>query len=195
MRLSRENKKTGHSKGLVVAILTFAVGVALTLLWLTLHFRPAVTQRAPEVPLTVKKKETPLPAGWKNLEVKNSFTLSVPQDMKPAELIVDSPYYREAYNNRELYVAIVYGEYAPCNTPRFLLERPTYQESVIDIAGKKARLGTDSLYQPEAINARLCFLNADQEGMQLNVAAFCKDEHALETAKQIFTSIRFTDNK
>jgi hypothetical protein len=161
-----------------------------------MHFRPTVTRSASEAHVTVTNEETPLPAGWKKLVVKNRVTLSVPPDMKPAELIGDSPKYREAYNNQELYLTIVYGEFAPCDTPRFLLERTTtYHESVIEVDGKQARLGVDSFYQPEFTNARLCFLNADDSGMQLNVAAVCKNDQALQTAQQIFTSIRFIANK
>jgi hypothetical protein len=183
------------SNGFLVAMLTFTVGVAITLAWLTMYRQPTVTQKATDAPITLINEEPPLPTGWKNLVVKNRVTLNIPQDMKPAELIGDSPNYREAYNNREIYLAVMYGEFIPCDTPHFLLESPRYHESVIEIDGKKARLGVDSFYRPEFVNARLCFLDADDSGMQLNIAASCKHEQALQNARRIFTSIRFTDTK
>lgn len=180
---------------LSVALATFTAGVAVTVLWVAPHFRSASTPSPVEVSRSLKNEDTPLPDGWKELEVKDRVVLWLPQDMKPAKLIGDSLNYREAYNNRDIYLAVVYGEPTPCDTPSFLLERPTYSESVVDINGRKAKLGIDDFYRPKFISARLCFLGADDRAMQLGAVAYCKDDSALKAVRQIFTSIKFKATK
>lgn len=180
---------------LFVALATFTAGVAVTVLWVAPHFRSASTPSPREVSHTLINEDLPLPDGWKKQEVKDRVVLWLPQDMKPAKLIGDSLNYREAYNNQDIYFAVVYGEPAPCDTPNFLLERPTYSESVVDIDGRKAKLGIDGFNRPKFISANLCFLDADNYAMQLGAVAYCKDDSALKTARQIFTSIKFKANK
>lgn len=187
---------------LTVALLIVALGVIAILVLAAPRFQ---TSSAPTV-LTVsdasKKVEISLPDGWKKLEVKNKVFLNVPQDMKPSRLIGDSFAYREAYSNKTLEITIVYGEvlprlkasdrpFDPCETPRSLLEQPTYQESLIDINGRKAKLGINRRYEPEYILADVCFVNVPEE--QLIVSAHCKDATALQTANEIFKSIKFVN--
>jgi len=180
---------------LVIALLTFATGVALTLLWVASRFRPVITPRVPEASDTSKSGEVSLPEGWKTLEIKGAVVLQVPSDMEPSRLIGDSPSHREAYSNKDINITIVYGDPDPCVTPPFLLERTSYHEFVVDIYGKKAKLGIDRFYQPEHIRVHLCFLNLDDKGMQLRALVFCKDERALEITQMIFNSIRFKDTR
>lgn len=178
-----------------VALATFTAGVAATVLWVASHYRSTDTPRPVEVSHTLKNEEVPLPDGWKELEVKERVVLWLPQDMKPAPLIGDSLNHREAYNNQDIYFAVVYGEPTPCDTPSFLLERSSYSESVVDINGRKAKLGIDGFYRPKFISARLCFLDADEHAMQLGAMAYCKDDSALKVVRRIFTSIKFKSNQ
>jgi hypothetical protein len=155
---------------------------------------------------TVRFKE---PIGeWKILDVKNKVTIRVPPDMQPSELIGDSFAYREAYRNRNIEITIAYDArhppvrpdqtgdlFDPCETQKSLREEPTYDESVVDIDGRKAKLRIDRYHKPKFILANVCFLNPPDPSEQLIVLAHCKDEHALETAQQIFNSIRFKDSK
>jgi|SRR5215204_818044 len=182
---------TRLSSRLVVALLTFMIGVAVTLLWIAPRLREASTPRVSIDPVTPERAEVSFPEGWKRIEVQDSLTMWLPPDMKPAELIGDSPGHREAYNNRELNLTIVYGGSLPCDTPRVLLESPTYHESVIEIAGKKAKIGVERRHKSEYMTAQLCFLDSDGQGKRLNLAAICKDDRALDTAHRIFTSIKF----
>ena len=186
----------------LVALLTFTLGVSATLLWVVSHFQSVSTQSAENISDTLKTENIPLPDGWKKLEIKNKVSMHVPEAMKPSRLIGDSFAYREAYNNQEIYITIVYGVIMPrrnerdrpfdaCDTPASLLEEPTYHESVIDIDGRKANLSIDRHVQPKYNIAHVCF-HPDDEGVQLIVVANCRDERALETAQQIFTSIRFS---
>ncbi len=197
-----------HSTGLLVALFTFTTGVAVTMLWVVPHFRTGKTQSALRVSDALKHDEISLPDGWKNLEIKNKVFLRLPQDMEPTELPGDSFRYREAYSNRHIHITIVGDVLVPesddklrkrrvysCDTPDYLLVRPTYHESVIEIDGRKAKLGIDRNQVPEGIIARLCFPTADDNAFELLVAANCKDDRALETAQQIFASIRFKDNR
>ena len=125
--------------------------------------------------------------------------------MQSGELIGDSFAHREAYRNRDVNVTIAYGATRPvgpnqdgqrttsCVTPQYLLEESTYHESVVEIDGKKAKLGINRHNQPEFILASLCFLNLADDSQPLVLLAQCKDDGALEVAQQIFKSIRFID--
>lgn len=190
---------------LVIALLTFTVGVVTTLLWVVPHFRLAHAPNSPEVIETSKREKLSLPEGWRELEIKNSVTLQVPQDMQPAGLPGDALAYREAYKNQEIYVAIVYGEIFPrrnehdrpnnaCDTPPSLANDPAYQESFIDIEGRRAKFIIDEHLRPTPIVTSVCF-PPDDSSVQLNVAAYCKDDHAVQIARQMFASIRFRGNK
>ena len=183
------------STRLFVSLVTFTAGVAVTLLWVVPRFQSVHSPSALKGYDTLKDEEVSVPDGWKKLEIKNKVAMRLPQDMKPTKLIGDSFNYREAYNNQDTHLTIVYGEPTPCDTPRFLLERPSYSESVIDIDGRKAKLSIDGFYRPKFIIARLCFLDTDDHAMQLGAVAYCKDDRALETAQKIFTSIKFKANK
>ena len=110
--------------------------------------------------------------------------MRLPQDMKPTKLIGDSFAYREAYNNQEIYIAIAYGEVLPrrnerdrlfnaCDTLPSILKDRTYHESVIDIAGRKAKFVIDDHLRPESIATNVCF-PPDDKGVQLIVAAYCR---------------------
>jgi hypothetical protein len=126
--------------------------------------------------------------------------------MKPSELIGDSFAYREAYRNHNIDITISYGsahpprpnqrseQIDPCVTTPNLLQESAYHESVLDIAGKKAKLSINRHYQPEFIMAKLCFLNPEDKSHQLILWAQCKDDAALNTAQQIFNSIIFKDH-
>ena len=126
--------------------------------------------------------------------------MGLPQNMKPAQILGDSFAYREAYRNREIYITIVYGEMSPnrderglpfdgCDTPAWLLKESTYRESVINIDGRNAKLSIDRDPQSD-IGVRLCF-PPDEKGVQFILSADCRNERAVQTARQIFSSVRF----
>ena len=181
------------STRLAVALVTFTAGVAVTLIWVSNHFRSVNPPRVLEASDTRRDEEKFSLEGWKEVEVKSKLTLELPQDMLATELIGDSDSYREAYSNKDINITIVYGEHPSCETARHLRERPTYHESNVDIDGRKAKLGIDRYNQPEPISARLCFLDPDAGGRKLSMLAFCKDDRALKTVERIFASIKFRD--
>jgi hypothetical protein len=78
----------------------------------------------------------------------------------------------------------------PCEPPEIVNKGPAYSESVIEIDGRQAKLGITHTID-RGIGATLCFPNADDSVFDLLFAAHCEDEHALATAQQIFSSIRF----
>jgi hypothetical protein len=152
-----------------------------------------------------KDKEISLPEGWKMIEIKDKVTLGLPPDMKPAKLIGDSHAYGEAYSNREIYLTIGYGEFRPrryehdppldaCDTRAIYLNDPAHRESDVEINGRKAKLAITHRFNPENMVASVCF-PPDDKGIQLIVAAFGKDNRALQIAQQIFTSVKFKDNR
>jgi len=188
----------------LVALLTFAIGVIVVLLWVVPRSRTVNIPPAPMVSDTLRDEEISLPEGWMRLDIRGKVTMGVPQDMEPTEPEGDSIAYREAYRNQEIDIVIVYGEIVPRRNEgdrpfdacisRSPIERPTRRESIIDIDGRRAKLSIDRTYQPEFTTARVCFPPNDQ-GIQLIVVVDCKNDRALETAQQIFTSIRFKDNR
>jgi len=125
--------------------------------------------------------------------------------MDPEKPEGDSYVYREAYRNRDIFIVIGYGEIVtrrnegdrplnPCATPRFLLEQPTHHESMVEIDGRTAKSWIDRSNQTEFTTARICFPPDDRD-VVLIVGAEYKDDRAFEIAQQIFTSIRFQENR
>jgi hypothetical protein len=150
-----------------------------------------------------QKREARINAEWKRLNIKGAVALQIPQDMAAAELFGDSFAYREAYRNRDIYLTIVYGEISPrhhdqglsydaCDRPAWIRNQHSYQESVIEVAGTKAKLAIDRHLEPKQVIADLCF-PPDSERNQLILVAYCTDERAVATARQIFSSVSFID--
>ncbi len=191
----------------VVALLTFTTGVVIALLWVAFHFRSVNTPSILEVSKITKNEEVFVPEGWKKLEVackvisqrklvvKDEITLQVPPGMEPRKPSGDSPSYREAYSNGDIYITIVYSESDSCATSPYFLAQSTYHESLTDIGGRKVKLGIAPYFQPKNSMASVCFLTTNDSAMQLRVSVFCKDERALETAQLILKSIRFKDTR
>jgi len=169
-----------------------------------LTFAGSVNSSAPSKLTHIQQqREASLHAGWRKLDIKGRVTMRVPKDMKSAELLGDAFAHREAYRNKKIYMTIVYGEISPnrdkrglpfdaCDTSHLTEDQTTYEESVMDVAGRKAKLGIDSHLRSEYVIASLC-MPPNEKGVQLIVVAYCKDDHAVDTARQIFTSVRFKE--
>ena len=188
---------------LPMVLLIATLGLTATTLCVRRYFRTGHALNTLTGSDTFQDQEMSLPDGWGRVEIKSEVAMLLPQDMKPSKLIGDSPAYREAYSNRVINITIVYGEAIPlrrnqsdsrfdqCDTPRFLLDEPTYRESVIDIGGRKAKLGINRYHQPDYIIADVCFPKADENTTPLRVIADCRGEPGLVVAQQIFASIKF----
>lgn len=186
-----------------MAVITFAIGVALTILWVV----PSV--RIEKIPAEVAasnlptQQQTVLPDGWRRLEFDNKVFIMLPPDLQSKEPFGDSRRYREVYANKQLHLEI-FGHVMilvpndelrkrrafPCERPETVQKDPAYSESVIEIDGRRAKLGITHT-SDRGIGATLCFPNADDSVFDLLFAAHCEDEQALATARQIFSSIRF----
>lgn len=105
------------STRLAVALVTFTAGVAVTLIWVSNHFRSVNPPRVLEASDTRRDEEKFSLEGWKEVEVKSKLTLELPQDMLATELIGDSDSYREAYSNKDINITIVYGEHPSSRPP------------------------------------------------------------------------------
>lgn len=191
----------------LVGLLTFTVGVIAAVLWVFPHLRTVNNQRAPVVSDTSRDEELSLPEGWRRLEIRGKIIMDLPQDMKP-ELggVGETSFaYYEAYRNQEILIGIGLGEIFPrrltgdrpvdaCETPRSLTEQPTYRESMTEIDGRMVKFWLHRSNQTESTTARICFPPKNRDDL-LIVTAQYKNDRALETAQQIFTSIRFNDNR
>jgi len=147
--------------------------------------------------------------GWKQISIGDQVTFRVPPDMEssPQELPGDSVFHREAYRNHDIDMIIISTLLVPnlpeglrkervysCDTPRYLVGRSSYQETIVEINGRKAKVGIDpNRNSSGSMVARVCFPNSSDDGFDMIVEAGCKNESALATARQIFTSIRFKE--
>lgn len=198
---------TKPSIRLLVLPVISAIGITVMLLWTARPFETVSTAGTLKASHALRNQQVAVPADWKQLDIKNRITIRLPPDMKPSELIGDSFAYREAYKNRDIGITIAYGAvrpsrpnqkgdlFEPCETRPPRLEESTYHESVIEIDGRRAKLRIDRHHQPEFILADVCFLNPPDRSEQVIVMAFCKNDNALQTAQQVFNSIRFKDGK
>lgn len=173
----------------------------VTLLWFAPH-RAAVSTSKALSPSGISTNQELLD-GWRKLEIKDKIAMMLPPDMKSITPIDDSYSYREAYSNRQIDLTIVYGEaivalrdnqshflLPSCETPR-LPDKSSYEESFIEIDGRKAKLSIDRSHETEFIGTDVCFAKTADNEVPLRVTAYCKDEGALKTAHRIFSSIRF----
>jgi len=205
MPMRTRSKK--HLGRLRIAVLACTTVAAVTALWAVPRLRTPADQNSLEKSAKLRHQETSLPQGWKTLDIKNKVTLIMPPDMQRVELIGDSLRYREAYANRDIHLTIAYADpldpqseeklrrfrMYSCDTPKFLLHRSTYEESVSDIGGRKVKLGIDHNLSLDSTFASACFPSTDDRAFELYLTANCRGDSAVEIAKQIFSSIRFKE--
>ena len=186
-----------------VAMTTFAIGVALTTLWVVPRF--AREQRPPRVAVAnpPQQQELVVPAGWRQLEFNKQVLMMLPPDMRSVELVADFLRHTEGYSNGPIHLTITGDFELPefrdksrneriftCNPAATLANVPTDTESLIHVDGRQAKLAIAHTVDG-GISASLCFPNADDTLYELLLVASCKDEKALTAARQIFSSIRF----
>jgi hypothetical protein len=185
-----------------VAVITFAIGVALTTIWVVPRF---ATEQHPPVAIAhpAQQQEIVVPPGWRQLDFNNNVLMMLPPDMRAVDLVADFLRYTEGYSNGSLHLTII-GDVQLAEFERKLRDKkiftrappetsqnePTYTESLIQVDGRQPKLAIAHT-RDRGIAANLCFSNADDSAFDLLVSANCKDEQALATARQIFSSIRF----
>ena len=165
------------SIGLLVAVATFAVGVAVTMRWVVPRLSTNVPSLSPEQgPANLNSSalsEITIPSGWQKLDF-DKITLMLPPDMKPAAILGDSARHIKAYSNAEIHVTVI-GDVIfteskdglrkrldnSCDGPAIITKHPTYSESVIQIDGRQAKLGVARGKEFDGIVARVCFPGAD----------------------------------
>lgn len=187
-----------------IGAITFGMGVVLTTWWVAPFDRMKKTPGqgiAPNLPTT--QQQIVIPDDWRRLEFDNKIFVMLPPDLQSKEPFGDSLRYREVYANKQLHLEI-YGHVLilapndelrkkkafPCERPDNVQKGSAYSESDIEIDGRRAKLEITHTTD-RGIGATLCFPNADDSVFDLLFAVNCKDEQALATARQIFSSIRF----
>jgi hypothetical protein len=128
------------------------------------------------------------PLGWQRIDITDKATLYLPADMKAAQSLDESAGYTRIFSNASIRVTISYGQSA-CGLSDSHENLPSYKRSTLQVSGKTAELAIDSFLEPKLTIAYLCFPRLDSSD-QLRLAAMCKGKAAMETAKQIFTSVR-----
>lgn len=184
----------------LVALGTFSVSVALTMLWIV----PKVTQvTTPPSNVTSTVDAPQLQDGWKLLKLRDGVSLTVPQDMEAIEPFGDAIRYREAYRNKEFSLTIAQDLLTPnvgngldtqllfsCEADHSAANNPASEESAIEIDKRNAHMRITRFSRGGPIFATLCFPRENLK-TPLLVAAICKDENAWETAQLVFRSVTF----
>ena len=186
-----------------VAVTTFAIGVALTLLCVV--HRSEIAKPPAEVAISNRPQqlEMVLPDGWRQLDFNNKVLMMLPPDMRPVDSVVDFIRYSKAYSNGRIHLTIMGDVQLPelehklpnntfftCDAPVTGPHEPTRTESHLRVDERQAKLAV--VYTVDhGITSSLCFPNADDTSFDLLVVANGKDEQDLTTARQIFSSIRF----
>lgn len=133
--------------------------------------------------------------GWQKIDAKGRFSFLVPSGMRKRDARgIDS--YVEEYRGGDMRVSFDYGRYSdPLDS---YSDKPEYQETFIDIDGRRAKLVT--FIYPEAIGslkrvAAVHFADVgvpEKEGfgkMRLTLRVSYKHPEDLEAAKRILRSV------
>lgn len=188
-----------------VALLTFSSSVALTILWILPSYRSVITPTPPPSSELQKQQETPVPDSWKQLRIQERVTMRIPQDMKSFEPLGDYLWRFEAYSNKDLALMIFYEPLVPnalsesqrrelysCELDQSVREHSSDRESTTEIDAKKAIIRITKPDSERSITS-ICFPVAENVKVPLRIVAFCSDDRGLETARQIFRSVRFIE--
>jgi len=139
-------------------------------------------------------------AEWKEIQIKDKVVIRIPQTMKMVEPLGDALWYREAYSNKNIGLAISYGDVlipdaklpdslTLCDTAALQRDEPTLTVSAATIDGRQAKL---QLRRGRGfVFAAVCFAKAPDNPIPLFVGAYCKNEQAVDIAQEIFKSIKF----
>lgn len=142
----------------------------------------------------------PSSENWRNIQIKDKVVMSLPQNMKPVEMLGDAPWYREAYGNKDIGITVSYGytsipdaklpeSLTSCDTTALEHNDPTFTTSAITIDGRTAKLTQNR--DGGFIFTSICFAKSRDNLIPLWVAARCRNQRAVDLALEIFRSIKF----
>lgn len=133
---------------------------------------------------------------WKTVDAKGHFSFSVPADMEERAVQGTDSYVGEFHNNN-IHLSFDYGWWSD---PLEDTSRPQYQEAIVEIDGKRAKQVTFFLPKPEEAPPFVAAVHFSDVGdgpdkgggtTRLTMFARCRSPADQETAKRIFSSIRF----
>lgn len=192
------------STRLLVAIVTFSIGVAVTMWWVVPRFSTEETVTIPIADIAPNRQDTLLRKEWKKIHFYHRLELMVPGDMKEDEIWADRIHYTKAFKNEEIRIEIIgdtfnpdvreklrQGNFQLCKRPETITNHPTYKESLLEIDGRQAQLGIARGEEFGGIGATVCFPAPGDPAHEFMIAARCKDDHALAIGMEIFNSITF----
>ena len=156
----------------------------------TLALRPPENPAKPKLSAPAQNPGFTPPNGWKKIDVGDKASLYLPHDMEPTRGLEESAVYRAIFSDASIRVTISYGEQL-CSLTDSHRGLPSYSESPLEVNGKNAQFGIDRYYEPKLTILYLCFPSLDNGPSQLRLAVVCKGPEAVETARQIFKSVKF----
>jgi hypothetical protein len=166
--------------GLIVAILTFTVGVAIFVLCGSL-------QALEEIP--APQQRPAIPEGWKKVEAEGRFSFYLPPDMKSVELSCYLSDWEgfDILANQSLGLDYGYGARVSCDRLLSLSDKATLQTFSVEVGGRKATLskwvdGTGS-------RMRLCIPDVGDGKTKLNLRVMYNDARGADMARQVFDTI------
>jgi hypothetical protein len=169
---------------LIIAILTFVIGIAASTIWYFSYRLPV----QPPAQLSV-------PQGWKKVKLLSQISFAIPPDMLERNVQGTDLAIWEHRNNNML-LTVYYGHTAPDfnSLPNPIYE---YREEMLELNGKKAKVLTfrldDSLVNTFG-NGDSKYLSAvyiPGDGDNLSMWVNCKSQAEQDVAKKIFQTISF----
>src|ERR1044072_4378283 len=141
------------------------------------------------------QSEVAAPGGWKRIDANGHFSFYLPPEMKKQDVQgIDS--YVEVYSSETMKLNFDYGQYSNHLDNE---GEEDYQAEMIEIAGRKAKVVTFTIKNGEpgySYYAGVYFSDAGTierrfPKPELTVGVSCKSRADQETAKKIFSTIRF----
>jgi len=139
--------------------------------------------------------ESIVPEGWNRIEADNFFTFYLPKSMQLiSEERCEECAWGSAYSDSEVRL---YAEYSSWNeeyAAQYLAKQAEYMKEMAAIDGKRAKIQAWQLEQPVVgyyFTAEVRIYDSETGKMRARISALCKERNDLETAKEIFKTIKF----
>jgi hypothetical protein len=194
----------------IVAFITFGVGVASASLYVVSHYRPAkevsfTLKETPSMPPVSAPQQPVHPEGWQRVNVGSKFFFYLPPDMRQVELPGNIDYFgpHQTFGGKDLEVHCGYVEKrsndehwrgkVSCETlSGGITSEPDYRREEIEIGGRRATQVVWRSDDSKFSFATLCFSDIG-DGTLLKFGVASRKASALDLARQIFGSIEFPD--
>jgi hypothetical protein len=169
----------GLALGLVVAILTFIVGVASSTVWIIRHVRRDGTAKL----LRAGTSRAGTEESWQIVDMEGRFTFELPPEMK--EITPNGEYsgYVQEFSGGNIRISAGYSESGTCGL------MPNAETSRIAIDGKEATLSVIHSYEPKLTLASICLREKSTPKTKIWISTSYTNPDELAIVNRIFSSV------